>query len=171
MRDSYIIKTVNIWLVLVMAAMAQGAGEPNSVGEILKGNKLDWIAGEWEGVNDANEKAEAKFEFAANDYVLSVRAKVGKYEYEGMVYYVASKNTIVNVGVDNSGRSFGGSWMVDGDKILFKIEQTSRNGCKKLYDRYMSRVDAETMKSLTYSVSEGKRSDEPISVMELKRKK
>jgi hypothetical protein len=141
------------------------------VEEILKGNKLDWIVGEWVGVTDANEKAEAKFEFVMGGYVLTINARVGKYEFTGMAYYVASKNTIEAMGIDKRGQSFGRSWMVEGDRLLLKLEQTARDGSIKYFDRYLSKVDDNTMKSLTYSVIDGKRSDEPIGILEFKRKK
>ena len=78
---------------------------------------------------------------------------------------------MVSVGADNGGRSFGGSWKVDGDKLLLKIELTGRDGSIKYFDRYLSKVDDNTMKSVTYSVIDGKRSEEPIGVLEFKRKK
>jgi hypothetical protein len=188
MRGDFGLKASCIILVLVMGAAARGAPspgsgqgyEPNSVGEILKGNKLDWIAGEWEGMTDANETpdknirgqaAEAKFEFVMDGFALSIKARVGKYEFAGLAYYVASKNTIVATGVDNRGRSFGGSWLIDGDKLLLKIEQTGRDGSINNFDRFLSKVDENTMKSVTYAITDGKRSDEPIGVLEFKRKK
>jgi hypothetical protein len=73
--------------------------------------------------------------------------------------------------VDNRGRSFGGSWLIDWDKLLLKIEQTGRDGSINNFDRLLSKVDADTMRSVTYSVIDGKRSAEPIGVLEFKRKK
>ncbi len=169
MRSKSVLKVVSVGLVLVMGVVARAAGEPNSVVEILKANKLDWIVGKWVGMTDANEKAEAEFELEMDGYALSIEAKVGRYEYEGMAYYVASKNTIVNTGVDNRGRSFGGSWMIDGDKLFLKIEQTGRDGSMSYFDRYLSKVDENTMRAVTYSVVDGKRADEPMGVMEFKR--
>jgi hypothetical protein len=171
MRCKFGLKAISVGLVLMMGAAAQAAGEPNSVGEILKGNKLDWIVGEWVGTTDANEKAEAKFEFVMDGFTLSIKARVGKYEFAGLAYYVASKNTIVATGVDNRGRSFGGSWLIDGDKLLLKIEQMGRDGSINNFDRFLSKVDENTMKSVTYAITDGKRSDEPIGVLEFKRKK
>lgn len=172
MRSRFGLKVVSVGLMLMMGAgAARAAGEPNNVGKILKGNKVDWIVGQWEGITDANEKAEAKFELAMNDYALSLKASVGTYEFTGLAYYVASKNTIDAMGVDNRGRSFGGSWMIYGDKLLLKIEQTGRDGSINNFDRFLSKVDDNTIRAVTYSVVEGKRSEEPIGVLEFKRKK
>jgi hypothetical protein len=180
MKGRFGLKAGYIILVLMMGVTARAAGEPNSVGEIFKFNKMEWLIGEWEATTDANETpdknirgqvAEAKFEWTLDGYALSIRARVGRYEYEGMAYYVASRNTIVNTGVDNRGRSFGGSWLIDWDKLLLKIEQTGRDGSINNFDRLLSKVDADTMRSVTYSVIDGKRSAEPIGVLEFKRKK
>jgi hypothetical protein len=171
MRSANLLKAASVGLVLLSGVMARAAGEPNSIGEILKGNKLDWIIGKWVGMTDANEKAEAKFEFVMGGYALTINARVGKYAFTGLAYFVASKNTIAAMGVDNGGRSFGRSWMIDGDRLLLKLEQTARDGSIKYFDRYLSKVDDNTMKSVTYSVIDGKRSDEPIGVLEFKREK
>jgi hypothetical protein len=171
MRIKFGLKAASVSLVLMIGAATQAAGEPNNVEEILKGNKLDWIVGKWVGMTDANEKAEAEFELEMDGYAISIEAKAGKYEFTGLAYYVASKNMIAAMGVDNGGRSFWGSWMIDGDKLLLKIEQTSRDGSTKKFDRYLSKVDENTMKSVTYSVIDGKRSEEPIGILEFKRKR
>jgi hypothetical protein len=158
-------------VLLIMGATAFGEGEPNNVGEILKFNKLDWIVGEWMGLTDANEKAEAKFDLVMDGYVLSIKARVGRYEFTGLAYYVASSNTIVAAGADNRGRTFGGSWLIDGDKLLLKIEQTGRDGTVNHFDRYLSMADANTMRSVTYTVVDGKRAEQPMGILEFKRKK
>jgi hypothetical protein len=51
------------------------------------------------------------------------------------------------------------------------MEQTAPDGSITHYVRYLSKVDADTMKSVTYSVVDGKRSEEPIGTLIFKRDK
>jgi len=165
-----VVKLIGIGLILSMAVTVTAA-EPNSIGQILKAKGFEWFIGGWEATTDANEKAEARFELALNGFALSTKARVGQYEYAGLAYYVQSKKTIVNTGIDNGGRIFGGTWEIYGDKLVLNLEQTTPDGTINNFVRYMSKTDANTMKSVTYQIIEGKRSEEPMSILEFKRKK
>jgi len=163
-------KILNIFFLLFITAITNAA-EPNSVGNILKNSGFEWLFGEWETTNDANQKIEAEFELEADGYAISIEAKAGNNEHIGLIYYSLTLKTILHTGVDNAGRAFTGLWEITGDKLAANIEQTSPDGSITHYVRYLSKVDAETMKSVTYIVRDGKRSDEPMGTLEFKRKK
>ena len=157
-----------IALSLVMTAIA---AEPNNVGNILKENGFDWLFGKWETIIDANQKIEVEFELEADGYAISIEAKTGSNENVGLVYYSPAKKTILYTGVDSAGRVNSGPWEIKGDKLVANIEQTKPDGSITSYVRYLSKVDADTMKSVTYSVVDGKRSEEPIGTLVFKRDK
>jgi hypothetical protein len=160
----------NLAIVLSLA-MTSVAAEPNSIGNILKENGFDWLLGKWAATTDANQKIEAEFEMEADGYAISIEAKSGSNENVGLVYYSPAKKTILYTGVDSTGRIFGGPWEIMGDKLVVNIEQTKPDGSITHYLRYLSKVDADTMKSVTYSVVDGKHSEEPIGTLVFKRDK
>ena len=151
--------------------IAANAAEPNNVGNILKENGFDWLFGKWETITDANQKIEVEFELEADGYAISIEAKTGSNENVGLVYYSPAKKIILYTGVDNAGRVNAGPWEIKGDKLVVNIEQTAPDGSITSYVRYLSKVDADTMKSVTYSVVDGKRSEEPIGTLVFKRDK
>jgi len=161
---------LNLAIVLSLA-MTAIAAEPNSVGNILKENGFDWLFGKWETTNDANQEIEAEFELEAGGYAISMEAKAGSNEHVGIVYYSPAQKTILYTGVDNAGRVFTGPWEIKGDKLVINLEQTAPDGSITRFVRYLSKVDADTMKSVTYSVVDGKRSEEPIGTLVFKRDK
>jgi hypothetical protein len=165
-----------LWLVLNLAmvlslTIAANAAEPNSIGNIFNAGGFDWLFGKWTATTDANEKAQAEFKLKTGGYVISIEASVGSYEYTGMAYYEPATNRIVNAGTDNKGRIFGGRWKIQGDQLALNIEQTTSDGQTAHFLRFISKVDANTMKSITYSVVDGKRSEEPIGTLVFKREK
>jgi hypothetical protein len=167
---------INSLLVLVLMpvlslTIASNAAEPNNVGNILKENGFDWLFGKWETTTDANQKIEAEFELEADGYAISVEAKTGSNENIGLVYYSPAKKAILYTGVDSTGRVYTGPWEIKGDMFVVNIEQTKPDGSITHYVRYLSKVDADTMKSVTYSVIDGKRSEEPIGTLVFKRDK
>ena len=165
---SCLLLTLAIILSLTMTAIA---AEPNNVGNIFKENGFDWLFGKWETITDANQKIEAEFELEADGYAISVEAKAGSNEHFGLVYYSPAKKTILYTGVDNTGRVLTGLWEIKGDKLIINLEQIATDGSITRFVRYMSKVDADTMKSVTYSVADGKRSEEPIGTLVFKRDK
>jgi hypothetical protein len=162
---------VLILMPVLSVTIAVNAAEPNNVGNIFKENGFDWLFGKWVVITDANQKIEAEFELEADGYAISIEAKTGSNENVGLVYYSPVTKSIIYTGVDSTGRIFGGPWEIKGDKLIVNIEQTKPDGSITHYLRYLSKVDADTMKSVTYSVADGKRSEEPIGTLVFKRDK
>jgi hypothetical protein len=159
-------------LVIVLSpAMTAIAAEPNSIGDIFKAGGFDWLFGKWKTMTDANQKIDIEFELEADGYAISIEAKTGSNENVGLVYYSPAKKAILYAGVDSTGRVFAGPWEIKGDKLVINLEQTKPDGSVTSFVRYLSKVDADTMKSVTYSVVDGKRSEEPIGTLVFKRDK
>ncbi len=167
------LKRLGIAAVLLGAVLiSEGfAGEPNSIGGVLKENGVEWLTGKWETTTDKGERAEAEFVLDMNGYVICVNAKVDGYEYRGLMFYEPSKRTIVHIGADNRGRSFTGNCEIEGVKLVMNIEQTAVDGEVTKFTRELTKVDNETMKSVTYVLADGKRPEEPTGILEFKRKK
>ncbi|MGD0573228.1 MAG: hypothetical protein ABSB11_09460 [Sedimentisphaerales bacterium] len=165
---SCLLLTLAIVLSLTMMTFA---AEPNNIGDILKGNGFDWLFGKWAAITDANQKIEAEFELEVNGYAISIVANTESNEHVGLAYYSPTKKTILYSGVDNAGRVFAGPWEIKGNELVINLEQTKLDGSVTSFLRYLSKVDADTMKSVTYSVVDGKRSEEPIGSLVFKREK
>jgi hypothetical protein len=162
---------VLILMPVLSLTIAANAAEPNNVGNILKENGFDWLFGKWETITDTNQKIEAEFELEADGYAISIEAKTGSNEHVGLVYYSPAKKSILYTGIDNADRVFAGPWEIKSDKLVINLEQTKPDGSITRFVRYLSKVDADTMKSVTYSVVDGKRSEEPIGTLVFKRDK
>jgi hypothetical protein len=157
--------------IVFLSAITAIAAEPNSVGNILEETGLDWLFGKWGTITDANQKIDIEFKLQADGYAISIEAKTGSNENVGLVYYSPARKTILYTGVDSTGRVITGPWEINGDKLVVNIEQNKPDGSITHYERYLSKVDADTMKSVTYSVVDGKRSEEPIGTLVFKRNK
>jgi hypothetical protein len=167
------IKSLLVLIIISILSLttASCSAEPNNIGTILKANGFDWLFGEWETTNDANMEIEAEFEMEADGYAISIEAKAGSNEHVGIVYYSPAQKTILYTGADNAGRVFKGSWEIKGDKLVINLEQIAPDGTITRFVRYLTKVDADTMKSVTYNVINGKISEEPIGTLVFKRDK
>ena len=174
--DILIIMKMKPLLVLMIGpvlslTIAANAAEPNSIGNIFKAGGFDWLFGKWAATTDANEKAEAEFKLKTDGYVISIEATVGRYEYTGIAYYEPETKRIVHTETDNTGRIFRGRWKIQGNQLVLNLDQTAPDGQTVHFIRFISKVDANTMKSVTYTVVESKRSEEPIGTLIFKREK
>lgn len=160
---------LNSVIVLLLAVTA--AAEPNSIGNILRENGFDWLFGKWESTNDSNQTFEAEFELESDGYAISIEAKAGKNEHTGIVYYSPAQKTIIYTGIDSTGRIYAGTWEMKSDKLVLNLELTTPDGPTNYFVRYLSKIDGSTMKSVTYNIVNGKRSDEPIAALIFKRGK
>jgi hypothetical protein len=167
-RKSYLLLNLAIILSLTISAIA---AEPNSIGDILKAGGLDQLFGKWQATNDANQKIEAEFELEAGGYAISFETKVGKNEHTGMAYYSPAKKTILYTGVDNAGRVYTGQLEIQDYKLVFTLERTVPDGSTASFIRFLSMVDANTMKAVTYNIIDGKRSESPVDTLLFKRDK
>jgi len=157
--------------IVLLPAMTAIAAEPNNIGNILKENGFDWLFGKWETTSDSNQKFEAEFELEADGYAISIEAKAGKNEHNAFVYYSPAKKAILYTGIDGSGRIYTGTWEIKDNKLILNLEQDIPDGSTNYFVRYLSKIDANTMKSVTYNIVNGKRADEPIATLEFKRDK
>jgi hypothetical protein len=167
-RKSYLLLNLAIVLSLAMTAIS---AEPNNVGNILKENGCDWLFGKWKTISDSNQRFEAEFELEADGYAISIEAKAGKIEHTAFVYYSPAKKVILYTGIDSTGRIYTGTWETKDNKLILNLEQNIPDGSTNYFVRYLSKVDANTMKSVTYNIVNGKRADEPIAILEFKRDK
>jgi hypothetical protein len=157
--------------IVLSLAMTAIAAEPNNVGNILKENGFDWLFGKWETISDSNQKFEAAFELKADGYAISIEAKAGKNDHTAFVYYSPAQKAILYAGIDSSGRIYTGTWEIKDNKLILNLEQNIPDGATNYFVRYLSKVDTNTMKSVTYNIVNGKRADEPIAILEFKRDK
>jgi len=163
---------IGICLVLLAAVLATDcvAAEPNSIGEVMKEKGIEWLTGKWETTTEKGEKAEAGFSLELEGYIICVEAKVAENEFRGIMFYEPSKGAIVFTGADKSGSSLGGSCEIEDGKLAMNLVQRTAEGKVVKFTRYLSMVDADTMKSVTYVFVDGKRPEEPTGILEFKRR-
>jgi hypothetical protein len=167
-RKSYLLLTLAIILSLTITAIA---AEPNNIGNILKENGFDWLFGKWETITDSNQEIEAEFELEINGYAISFEAKAGNNEHTGLVYYLPAKKAILYTGIDSTGRIYTGTWEIKDNKLILNLAIDNPDSSTNYFVRYLSKIDVNAMKSVTYNIVSGKRADEPIATLEFKRKK
>ena len=155
-----------------MLAWTSAASAQESLGEAVQMTGCDYLIGKWAGETPEGEKYAIEYKWALKDHVISMHFKGFDFEYHGIIYFDADKQEVVQIGVDSRGRTAKATWMAEYGEATMRSESKDEYGDVSRMGLVFNRVDAQTMKSKVYGVSEyGGLSGEPIATLEYKRQK
>ena len=156
--------------ILLFAWSVQAAAQ-QSLGDIVKEYGFDWLISKWMTKTDEGEKILITYKWALDKHLVTIDYKGGDYEYRSIVFYMPAEDEVVQVGVDNKGGTWKGTWDAEGDKAVMKVEKTEANGKTEKMVAFLSKVDDQTMKAELYAVNEsGELADKPLSIQQFKHK-
>lgn len=167
----------NMTRIILAAAVgllvwSSGAAAQETLAEAVQQTGCNWLIGKWAGETPDGQKYEIEYTWALKDHVISVHFKGFDFEYHGIMFFDANKEEVVQIGVDNNGRTSKGAWTAEYGKATMKSESTNEYGEVSRMGFVYANVDAQTMKCDLYGVSEsGGLSDQPGMTLEYKRQK
>ena len=154
-------------VVLVVPAVAQ-----TSLGDMVSEGGYDWLIGKWEATTDQGGKIEFEQKWGLDKHVMLVEFKMGDFKMLGMIILVPSREEIIQVGADNRGGTWKGTWSDEYGDAVHRMVQTKADGEIQKADLVHTRVDADTMKVAMYGVdSDGYRASESWATVTYKRQK
>jgi len=156
--------------ILLVVWSAQAAAQ-QSLGDIVKEYGFDWLIGKWVGQTSEGDKIQVIYNWQLDKHLVTIHLKWPDYEHRGMIFYVPTADEVVQIGVDNIGGSWKGTWDAEENKGILKIEHTKADGEIQKMAIIYSKVDAKTMKTELYGVNEaGELEAQPRGSLEYKYK-
>jgi len=156
--------------ILLVVWSAQAAAQ-QSLGDIVKEYGFDWLIGKWVGQTSEGDKIQVIYNWQLDKHLVTIHLKWPDYEHRGMIFYVPTADEVVQIGVDNIGGSWKGTWDAEENKGILKIEHTKADGEIQKMAIIYSKVDAKTMKTELYGVNEaGELEAQPRGSLEYKHK-
>jgi len=155
---------------LLLVWSAQAAAQQN-LGDIVKEYSFDWLIGKWIATTDEGEKIQVIYKWELDKHLVTIDLKWPDYEHRGMIFYVPAADEVVQIGVDNKGGTWKGTWDAEENKGILKIENTKADGETEKMAIIYSKVDAKTMKTELYGVrATGELEAQPRDTLEYKHK-
>jgi uncharacterized protein (TIGR03067 family) len=97
---------------------------------------------------------------------------MGEFKYHGMIMFVPSREEVVQIGADNMGGTWNGTWGEDYEGAVNRNEGVEPDGTKQTMDMVFIKVDNNSFKVKTYSVdSDGYRASQASGEITFKRQK
>jgi hypothetical protein len=158
-------------LLSVVLGLCGGARGQQKLGDLVSEYGFEWLIGRWSTAVEEEQVVDVAYRWGLDRHAVMVDFRMGEYAYQGMIFYVAGEEKVVEVGVDNRGGNSVGAWEPDGEKAVSKSRRVDGDGQSREMAMVHTKVDARTMKVTLYAVEDGKLADEPWGTVEFKRQK
>lgn len=167
-------KVTKIFLTTVAGLIIwnSAASAQDTLGSLMEQTGCEFIVGKWAGETDDGQKYTIEYKWEIKPHILSIHFKGFDFEYHGIIFFKASAEQVVQIGVDSRGGNGKGTWEAEYGKAIFKSEHTGEYGEVSGMGFIYSKIDSDTMKCELYSLDEyGTLGEEPGMTLEYKRQK
>jgi hypothetical protein len=146
--------------VRAAAETADRATDYQKLGDIVSEGGYEWMMGKWKATQGA-ETFELEFKPILGMHAALADVKAGDDRYLDMITYIASRQEVVDFGVDNHGGTWKGTWEQDGGDAVNKIEYTKPDGTSWKGQHVYVKINSDEMKVKQYEVgADGSRAAE-----------
>ena len=158
--------------VVGLIIWSSAASAQESLASLMEQSGSEWIVGKWAGESPDGQKYAIEYKWELKPHVLSVHFKGFDFEYHGIIFFNASEERVVQIGVDSRGGNGKGIWDAEYGRATMKSEHAGEYGEVSRMGFVYSNVDANTMKLELYGLDEyGALDDDPGTTLEFKRQK
>ncbi|TSA55070.1 MAG: hypothetical protein D4R45_03080 [Planctomycetaceae bacterium] len=158
--------------VVGLIIWSSAASAQESLASLMEQSGSEWIVGKWAGESPDGQKYAIEYKWELKPHVLSVHFKGFDFEYHGIIFFNASEERVVQIGVDSRGGNGKGIWDAEYGRATMKSEHAGEYGEVSRMGFVYSKVDAGTMKLELYGLDEyGALDDDPGTTLEFKRQK
>lgn len=154
------------------AAQNSGGSAQGTLGDLMAQYGYGWILGQWQGTDDEGLTSQVKYALTLDKHAGTVDVKMGQFAYHGMVMFVPAREEVVQIGADNMGGYWKGTWTEDYEGLVNRHERVQADGGSEKMEHVYVKVDDGTVKVKRYGVgADGYRSSTPRAGLTLNRVK
>ncbi len=141
------------------------------LGDLISEGGYEWLIGKWVATEDGRTY-ELEHKPILDKHAAQVDVKIGDFQYRGIVLYVPARQEILQIGADNMGGTWNGTWEQDYEGAVHKVAVTRADGTTQKMQLVYIKGDNDTLKTKEYPVdASGERSATPRGELTFKRQK
>ena len=164
-------KSISLVIVVFLAVSAIPAGAQEKLGDFVAEYGYDWMLGNWSATSDEGKQVELEYKWILDKCAMCVNVKMGDFKYHGLIMLVPSREEIIQIGADNMGGTWNGSWTEDYEGAVNRNQRLDPDGTTLTMDHVYIKVDNNSFKIKEYSVESGNRSSQASGETTFKRQK
>jgi hypothetical protein len=120
------------------------------LGDLISQGGYEWLAGKWLATEN-EQKFTLEHTWTLDKHAVLVDVKMGDFTYHGMVMYRPARQEIVQVGADNRGGIWRGTWDEGYEGPTHRIEYIDPDGKTRRMEHVYAKVDADAFRVKEYS--------------------
>jgi hypothetical protein len=162
---------VSLTIVTLSAIGAASVTAQQKLGDLVAEGGYDWVIGRWVATTDEGQKVEFTYDWGLDKHVVLATSEMGRFRHYGMIMLSPSNGEVSDIGIDNMGGTWKGTWSEGYDGLIHRVEHTSMDGDVHQGEIVHERVNADSMAVAFYGLNaDGARSSEPWAKLTYKRR-
>lgn len=145
-------KSVSLVIIVLLAGFVFPAGAQEKLGDVVAENGYDWMIGKWAATDDNGRKVELEYKWILDKYAMCVNVNIGDFKYHGLIMGVPSREEIIQVGADNMGGTWNGTWSEDYEGAVNRNQRLEADGTTETMDMVFIKIDNNSFKVKEYPV-------------------
>ena len=122
-----IARLFSVGLVAGMACLSVSAQQ--TLSDLVKDAKADWMFGQWEAVTDNGDTVRLNISWDLDKHVVVLHVKTSEMESKGYSALDQDAGTVKYISFDNRGSIGKGAWAMEAEELVLRIEvQNSERG-------------------------------------------
>jgi uncharacterized protein (TIGR03067 family) len=165
------VRSIFLIIAVFLTISAIPAMAQEKLGDFVAEYGYDWIIGKWAATDDNGRQIELEYKWILDKCAICVSAKIGDFEYHGLIMLVPSREEVIQIGADNMGNTWNGTWAEDYDGAVNRNQRLEVDGTTRTMDLVYIKVDNDSFKVKEYTVESGYRSSQARGETTFKRLK
>lgn len=165
------VRSISLVIAVLLVISAMPALAQEKLGDFVAEYGYDWMIGKWSASRDDGRKVELEYKWILDRCAMCVDVKMGDFKYHGLIMGMPSREEIVQVGADNMGGTWNGTWSEDYEGAVNRNQRLDTDGTTETMDMVFIKIDNNSFKVKEYSVESGYRATQARGETIFKRQK
>lgn len=149
------VKSISLAVAVLLVFSMVPAGAQEKLGDLVAQYGYDWLIGKWAATSDDGQSVDVEYKWILDKYAMCVNVTIGEFKYHGLIMFVPSREEIIQIGADNMGATWNGTWGEDYEGAVNRNVRTEPDGTTQTMDMVFIKVDNNSFKVKEYSVESG----------------
>jgi len=164
-------KSISLVIAVLLAVSAVESRAQEKLGDFVAEYGYDWMLGKWAASGDDGRQVELEYKWILDKCAMCVNVKIGDFKYHGLIMLVPFREEIVQIGADNMGGTWNGTWTEDSEGAVNRNHRLKADRTTQTMDLVYIKVDNNSFKVKEYPVESGYRASQARGETTFKRQK
>ena len=147
-------KSIFLVVAVFLVFFVVPASAQEKLGDFVAEYGYDWIIGKWSATSDSGRQVEVEYKWILDKYAICVNVNIGDFKYHGLIMFVPSREEVIQIGVDNMGGTWNGTWAEDYEGAVNRNQRLEADGTTETMDMVFIKFDNNSFKVKEFSVED-----------------